>query len=447
MGIAELMLVAAVAGAANRTVETTLPNGLEVTVVADPSMPVVATQVWYHVGSANEGTKNRGLAHLFEHLMFGATATQAAGDYSRLVASAGGDDNAFTSPDETVYVAEVPPGLETDILRREADRMRHLSITQANLDNEKRIVIEELRLRGENDPVARLLIKAQQALLGSHPYAYDPSGSKEDVAHATVESCRAFYDAYYHPNNAHVVVVGPVDAEATLATITEAFGVHPRGGSMPPEVPPLYGWDFPASLDLKEDIPPVEVALVGAPLPDADAPDAAAAEILIALLTQASVDPFREIVVTRERKALEAGVQSVMLRRGGGLIFYSASLPYRRKSTAQRTMDRALGELNELSWLNDVSLAAAKRRLILEHAQEKLIAEDVAHAVGEARWWEGDTARAFDRDARLDAVTRDQVAAVWKKYVQDAARIRVYVKPERVPALIRMFGWLYPLFS
>jgi zinc protease len=165
-------------------------------------MPIVATQVWYHVGSANEDENSRGLAHLFEHLMFGATGTYARGDYSRFITAAGGDDNAFTSPDETVYVAEVPPVAYEEVLRREADRMRHLAITEDNLANEKKIVTEELRMRGENDPVARLLVKAQQALLGDHPYAYDPSGSKEDVGNATVTRCRAFYDRYYHPNNA-----------------------------------------------------------------------------------------------------------------------------------------------------------------------------------------------------------------------------------------------------
>jgi zinc protease len=442
-----LLATVAVSGSPNRLIETTLTNGLEVTIVADPSMPVVATQIWYHVGSANEDKDSRGLAHLFEHLMFGATATYARGDYSKFITSVGGDDNAMTSPDETVYVAETPPGAYEEVLRREGDRMRHLAITQENLDNEKTIVTEELRMRGENDPVARLLVKAQQALLGAHPYAYDPNGSKEDVAGATVARCRAFYDRYYNPNNAQVVVVGPVDPDRALETIRDAFGAYPRGGVTPPDVPPLYGWSFPTGLDLHEDIPPVEVALVGVPLPVADAPDAAAIEVLVAMLTGRAVDPVREIVVSKRRMAIEAGIQSLALRRGGGLVFYSASLPYRRKKTAERVLDDALGELDGMAWLTEASLAAAKRKLLLERSRADVFAEALAGEVGRARWWEGNTARAFDRDARLDAVTRDEVAAAWRTYVRDATKIRVYVKPERVPALIRMFGWLYPLFS
>jgi zinc protease len=428
-------------------VQTTLPNGLEVTILPDPTMPVVATQVWYHVGSANEGKDSRGLAHLFEHLMFGATTTSARGDYDKFVTSVGGEENAYTSADETIYVSEVPPEAATEILRLEADRMRHLALTQENLDNEKKIVTEELRLRTENDPLSRLLVEAQRALLGDHPYAYDPSGSKADVAAATVASCQAFYDAYYHPNNAHLIVVGPVDADREMATIKETFGALAPGGETPKDVAPLLGWPFPSGFELKEDIPPVEVALVGAPLPPAEAKDATAVEVLLEVLAGGSVDPLREIVVSRRKKAIEAGIETIALRRGGGIVFYSASLPYRRKSTAMRVLDEAIAELDRMDWLTDETLASGKRRLLEDDAGAFVFAEVRAQEIGQSRWWLGNARYAFDRASRIDAVSRDQVAAAWRAYVRDGTRIRVYVKPEHVPAYIRMFGWLYPLFS
>jgi len=428
-------------------VQTTLDNGLEVTIVPDDTMPVVATQVWYHVGAANESKDGRGLAHLFEHLMFGATSTSERGDYGKFVTSVGGDENAYTSPDETIYVSEVPQEAAGEIVRREADRMRNLVLTDANLANEKKIVTEELRLRTENDPMARLLVQAQRALLGTHPYAYDPSGSKADVQAATVASCRAFYDAYYHPNNAHLVVVGPVDPDRELAAIREAFGALPRGGSQPVDVPPLYGWTFPSDLQLKEDIPPVEVALVGAPLPPADAPDASAVELMLEVLAGGSVDPVHELIVSRRKKALEAGIETINLRRGGGMIFYSASLPYRRKATAMRVLDGAIAELDRMEWLTDETLASGKRRLLKDEADVFVFAAERADEIGQARWWLGDARLAFTRTERINAVTKEDVTAAWRSYVRDAQKIRVYVKPERIPALIRMFGWLYPLFS
>jgi zinc protease len=428
-------------------VQTTLPNGLEVTILPDTTMPIVATQVWYHVGAANESDDSRGLAHLFEHLMFGATTTHAQGDYSKFVTSVGGEENAYTSLDETIYVSEAPPGATLEILRREADRMRNLVLTQENLDNEKKIVTEELRLRTENDPMARLLVQAQRALLRGHPYAYDPSGSKTDVAAATVASCRAFYDAYYHPNNAHLVVVGPVDPEQVLAAVREVFGPLPRGGETPKDVPPLYGWSFPTGFSLKEDIPPVEVALVGAPLPQADASDAIAVEVMLEVLAGGSVDPLHEIVVARRKKAIEAGIETLSFRRGGGVIFYSASLPYRREKTAMRVLDEAIGELDRMDWLTDQTLESGKHRLLEDEADDEVFAEERAQEIGQSRWWLGDASRALDRTSRIDAVTKEQVAAAWHRYVGEAKKILVYVKPEHVPAYIRMFGWLYPLFS
>jgi zinc protease len=428
-------------------VETTLANGLEVTIVPDPTMPVVATQVWYHVGAANESSDGRGLAHLFEHLMFGATRTAASGDYGKFVTSVGGEENAYTSPDETIYVSEVPPEAAERIVRLEADRMRNLQLDDAALDKEKKIVTEELRLRTENDPMSRLLVQAQRALLGDHPYAYDPSGSKSDVAAATVAKCRAFYDAYYHPNNAHLVVVGPVDPAREMTAIEETFGKIPRGGETPSDVPPLDTWTFPGDLELKEDIPPVEVALVGVPIPPAGAADATAIEVLISVLAGGSVDPVHESIVEGRGKAIEAGIETLSLRRGGGIIFYSASLPYRRKATAMRELDRAIGELDRMDWLTDATLASGKRRLAMDDARSQVYAAERAEEIGQARWWEGDARLAFSRAERIDAVTRDQVAAAWKTYVGRAKKIRVYIKPERVPAYIRMFGWLYPLFS
>jgi predicted Zn-dependent peptidase len=212
-------------------------------------------------------------------------------------------------------------------------------------------------------------------------------------------------------------------------------------------VPPLLGWTFPSGLTLQEDIPPVEVALVGAPLPPASAADAPAVELLLEVLAGGSVDPLHEIVVSRRKKAIEAGIETIALRRGGGIVFYSASLPYRRKATAERVLDEAIAELDGMAWLTDQTLASGKRRLLEDDADAFVFAAERASEIGTSRWWLGDARLAFDRAARINAVTKDQVTAAWRTYVRDAKKIRIYVKPERVPAYIRLFGWLYPLFS
>ena len=426
-------------------VETTLPNGLEVSILPQPDDPLVATQVWYHAGAADEDAGSRGLAHLFEHLMFGETARHGKRDYWEWHHRFGGDNNAFTTPDETVYVSEVPPAASAAVLDFEADRMTGLLLTQENLDNEKRIVTEELRLAAENSPESRVMVAAQKALLGKHPYAFDPTGSKDDVAAATLESCRTFYRSHYRPNNAHLVVVGPVDPVATLSAVERAFGPIPSGGTAPRDVPPLLGWDFPAEVGLREDLPPVKIAVLGFPLPPASSEDGAVLEVLTQLLDRGTVNPFREELVVRRRKAIDAGSAVLALRRGGAVIFYSASLPYRRKATAFRLMEETRERLSSLDWLTEERVASAKRALRREEAVKTFYAAVKADAVGRARWWEGDAGRAFDRGARIEAVTRDQVAAAWRRYVAEPKAVRLFVRPEHVPLYARLFGWLYPL--
>ncbi|KAB2963312.1 MAG: insulinase family protein, partial [Thermoanaerobaculia bacterium] len=299
--------------------EERLSNGMLVSVLPDATRPVVATQLWIHAGSALEAEGSRGLAHLFEHLMFGGTAAYPRGAYERLVHRHGGFENAYTSPDETVYHSEIAPEGHLELLAIEADRMRELEVTAENLENEKRIVLEELRLRTENDPLARALVAAQRRLLGAHPYAFDAPGEKEDVEKASLEAARSFRSAHYRPERAHLVVVGPVDPERVLAVARERFGAWEPGAVPQPSVPALTGWSFPREVDVREDLPPVEVAIVGVPLPPADHPDAAAVAVLVELLSGGPFDRFREELVVRRGRALEGGTVVLRLRRGGVL--------------------------------------------------------------------------------------------------------------------------------
>src|SRR6185436_13180233 len=145
----------------------------------------------------------------------------------------------------------------------------------------------------------------------------------------------------------------------------------------------------------------------------ADAADATAVEVMLEVLAGGSVDPLREIVVSRRKKAIEAGIETLSFRRGGGVVFYSASLPYRRKTTAMRVLDEALGELDRMDWLTDETLASGKRRLLANEASALVFADERAQEIGQSRWWLGDAGRVFDRASRINAVTEEQVAAAW----------------------------------
>jgi zinc protease len=429
-------------------VRETLPNGLEVTILPDPAMPVVATQVWYHVGSADEDPGSRGLAHLFEHLMFGPTATRDGRELSEYHHRHGGDDNAYTTPDETVYVSEIAPRQHLGVLEREADRMVNLAITQEALDNERRIVTEELRLRIENNPLTRLFSAAQSALLADHPYGHDTAGTREDLAAADLDAVRAFYSRHYRPDNAHVVVVGPVDPHATLEAVRRAFGPIPRRPAPArAEIPPVLSLDLPRELTLREDLPPVEVALQGYPLPPAASPHHHALELAVEILSGGSVDRVREDLVVRRGRALEGGTEAVFLRQGGALVLYAVNLPYRRTATAHRHLAQARAELARLEWLTEETLASAKRALLRREMDAVYLAASRAQALGQARWWQGDAAAGLSRAARIEAVDRAQVEAAYRRYVVDPEPVRLTLLPEKVPWYVRLFSWLYPLVS
>jgi zinc protease len=424
---------------------TTLPNGLRVSILPAPLDPVVATEIWYHVGSANEEPSTRGFAHLFEHMMFTGTTRHAGRDYWDLHYRFGGETNASTWFDETIYVSEIPPEGHGALLDLEADRMTRLALTEENLENEKRIVTEELRLTTENDPLGRLALAALRRMLGEHPYAPSPIGTKADIAAATLDHAREFYAKFYGPSNAHLVIVGPVEGEATLEQVRETFGALPPRGATPPDVPAVEGWPLPEEIVLKDDIPPIKVSILAWPLPPYREGDVWALRVLRAIFAAGRADPFREEIVTRRRMALEAGSFVEGVRRGGIFAFYAANLPYRRRATAFRSMEEARAALGKMDWLTDETLEGAKRSLRRTILARDYFARRQADAIARAAWWLDDERLAFEENARIAAVTREDVAKAFRKYVLEPRPVRILVLPEHVPLWLRLFGWLYPL--
>jgi zinc protease len=425
--------------------DRSLANGMRVTIVPDTSLPIVSTRLWYHVGAANESLNTRGFAHLFEHLMFGGTTTREKGAWEAHHHRFGGVENAHTSWDETTYESDIPPAGFREVLAMEADRMVNLRLDEKALANEKRIVTEELRATIENDPYRRMLEVALKKLCGDHPYAVTPLGTKEEIAAATLEHAREFYARYYRPRNSHLVIAGAVDGPATLAEIERRFGSIPAAGETPPDVPSLAGWKFPERIRLVEDLPPAEVAVLVYPLPPPDSGDDAALGVLEEIFTGGEVDPFREDLVRSRKQALDAGIQVLKLRRGGVLCFYSAVLPYRSESGQFAVMDETMRRLHRAEWLTDARLAGAKRKLLRRIEQQRYRADQLADAVALNRWWRGDAALAFTQADRVAAVTRADVARVFERYVTKTSPVAVYIQPEKVPVMLRLFGWLLPV--
>lgn len=207
----------------------TLPNGLRALLVERHRVPVVSVQVWYHVGSKNEQPGKTGFAHLFEHLMFDGTSNVGQEQFSSYIVRSGGEDNAYTTEDATVFWETIPSSNLPLALWLEADRMRNLNISKETLKNEKQVVMEERRLRFDNQPYGTVIETLYRHAFTVHPYRHAAIGSMEDLTSATVEDVREFYDTYYVPNNATLVVVGDFDSKEAEKWIEEYFGRLARG--------------------------------------------------------------------------------------------------------------------------------------------------------------------------------------------------------------------------
>src|SRR4051794_26730797 len=216
----------------------TLPNGLTVVLSEDHSTPIVHLQLWYHVGSKNERPGRTGFAHLFEHLMFKGSKNVQPEGHTSMIAARGGQSNAYTTDDETVFWETVPAQYLPLCLWLEADRMATLRIDKDTFENERAVVKEERRMRIDNQPYGRLNEIIYDQAFTVHPYKHATIGSMVDLESASVDDVRDFYQTYYVPANATLVIVGDVDPAQTLQMVTQYLGRVPKADRpVPRDIP------------------------------------------------------------------------------------------------------------------------------------------------------------------------------------------------------------------
>ena len=206
-----------------------LGNGMQVVVVTNQRVPVITHMVWYKVGAADEVTGKSGIAHFLEHLMFKATDELKPGEFSRIVARNGGRDNAFTSWDYTAYFQNVAADRLELVMRMEADRMANLRLTDETVLPERDVVIEERRQRTENEPGDKLSELVQASLFVHHPYGLPIIGWEHEIRQLTRDDANEFYQTWYAPNNAVLVIAGDVTVDQVRPLAEKYFGsIAPR---------------------------------------------------------------------------------------------------------------------------------------------------------------------------------------------------------------------------
>jgi zinc protease len=351
LGAAAMLATLLAAGAAaarpygERVTETSLDNGLKLILLEDHKAPVVVFQLYFRVGSRNERLGYTGLSHILEHITFKGTEKVAPEEYSKIIQRNGGRTNAFTSQDNTTYFAVLAADRVGVVIDLEADRLAHLKVTDEQFLPERDVILEERRLRVDNDPVGELFEQLSATAYAAHPYQFPIIGWSTDIAQATLKDVLAYHAKYYVPNNAFIVAVGDFDSAALTTKIRDAFDDIERG-PLPPAVraiePPQQGARR-VELERPAQLPFVAMAYH---VPNLHSTDASALEVLSAILAGGDSARLHDELVYRSRLARSVGVSYDYTSIDPGLFtVYAQPLPGKTIAQSETAIARELDRL------------------------------------------------------------------------------------------------------
>jgi zinc protease len=338
--------------AAGQVTDYMLDNGMQVVVIEDHRAPVVVHMVWYRVGSADEPAGKSGIAHFLEHLMFKGTETLEPGEFSSTVARNGGTDNAFTSYDYTAYYQRVAADRLPLMMRMEADRMQNLRLTDAEVLTERDVILEERNQRVENNPAALFREQKDAAQYLNHHYGIPVIGWMHEMEQLSLQDALSFYETFYAPNNATLVVAGDVQPQEVLALAQEYYGAIPAHPALTPRdrtaEPPQIAERRLTFRDPRVAQPYVSRSYM-APERDADAQyDAAALTILSEVLGGSTTS----ILAEKLQHDAKTAIYTAAYYRGGSLDDTTFDLivvpaPGVTLQQAEDALDEVLVELME----------------------------------------------------------------------------------------------------
>jgi zinc protease len=410
--------------------ERTLSNGMRVITAEEHSSPTVAINVWYHVGSKDDPEGRSGFAHLFEHMMFKSTRNMKSEMMDRLTEDVGGQNNAFTADDVTVYWEIIPSNYLETLLWAEGDRLAGLNINNENFLSERDVVKEEFRQSYVAPPYGKLNLLIDQKSFTTHPYRRPGIGNIDELNAASLENVRAFHETYYRPDNATLVVVGDFDQKQLDAWIDKYLGRIPKPSAPLPRVNVKepertkearytdYGPNVP--------LPAVAITYLAPPAASSDAPALTVAD---AILSGGTSSRLYQSLVYQQQLA-QTATSIVDLREDLGLFQLRAIL-----ASGKKPEEAEASLLAEIKRLQDQPVSGAE----LEKAKNQLVAAQLrgietnngkAQAIGNAAVILGDANRVNTDLEQLQKVSAADVQRVMRKYFSDTNRVVIYYLPE-----------------
>ncbi|MDQ3417362.1 MAG: insulinase family protein [Acidobacteriota bacterium] len=436
--LAVLLVLDPGASAANRPAKlnysmTTLANGLKVVLLEDHSTPIVHAELWYHVGSKNEKPGRTGFAHLFEHMMFKGSKNVEPEGHPSWISSVGGQSNATTNEDATIYWQTFPAQYLPLVLWLEADRMATLRIDEAVFKNEREVVKEERRMRIDNQPYGRLNEIVYDQAFTVHPYKHPTIGSMKDLEAASIEDVRDFFRTFYVPNNATLVLAGDFDSKEALAMVERYLGRVPKSVKpVPRDIPKEPAQTKERRVRIEESWPLPAVVVAHHITFDGD-PDAYPLHIASKVLSDGQSSRIYRQLVYEKQVALAAF--------GGGNIiehpnlFFAVAIVQPGK-TPEEASNALIAELDKLRKepITAAELQQAKNQSARDYIFSRESNKDKANQLAHAVVIHDDVKTADGEFDIFMNITQADVQRVAQKYFTPENRLVITIMPRGASA-------------
>lgn len=425
---------AAVPGPARASITSfTLGNGMEVVVIPDARTPVVTHMVWYKNGAADDPLGQSGIAHFLEHLMFKGTADHPQGEFSNLVAELGGQENAFTSYDYTAYFQRIGKEHLATLMAFESDRMRNLVLTDDVVDPERDVVLEERRMRTDSDPSAQLDEAVQAALFAHHPYGIPIIGWNHEIEGLGRAHALAYYQRFYTPENAILIVAGDVEADEVERLAKDTYGKVPAQAAPPrrarAQEPPHRAHRLVTLRDEKVEQPAHEQVYLVPSYSTAKPGEAEALETLAYMLGGGATSALYDTLVVEEQVAVGAGAYYMGSAVDDTRLWvYATPAPDVSLQDLDVAIDRVLRRFAEEP-IDAEHLQRAKTRLIAD----AIYAQDSQASL--ARWYGEALATGLTIDdvvawpERMEKVTAEDVQNAARKWLDKRRAVTGFLLP------------------
>jgi len=409
---------------------TNLQNGLEIYSIEDHSSPTVAVQVWYHVGSKDDPDGRSGFAHLFEHMMFKGNEHLTPNTFEELTENVGGENNAYTAPDVTVYHEVVPSNYLEPVLWAEAERMSSLALNDANFNSERDVVKEEYRQRILANPYGEFSLAIDQESFAAHPYKRPSIGNITELDAAQLPEVKAFHSTFYRPDNATLVVVGDFKASDLETWTKKYFGPIPKPTTKIPRVavvePPRKEDRHEVLSSAKAPLPAFAVTYLA---PSVRSKDEPALDLADEILSGGQSSRLYQSLVYEQQVAQRASFDADLREDLGLLTFRVIVASGKSLPEAEKSLNDQIENISK-NGVSEAELDKAKNRFLTGKLMERETNNGKASALGEAAVIYRDPNHINTDLARYQAVTTSEVKDVLSKYLSGKKKILIEYLPE-----------------